>query len=158
MDRHVGVSRHRLRPRGVDAKLVGARLSLTPPGAARTAAPAAWFIARSVLAGGASVVAICPRPSPLAGPRTKGLRILSGVPDAAEVTTELGRTKGPLAVLVDDAEALARTPVDDAVRDAVHERGHGTTTIVSPARSTISRANCGEPWSRPARPNRGSCR
>ena len=106
-------------------------VSLTRPGAARTAAPAASFIARSVLVGGASVVAICPRPSPLAGlARTKGLRILSGVPDAAEVTTELGRTKGPLAVLIDDDEALAPTPVDGAVRDAVRERGHGTTAIV----------------------------
>ena len=125
----IGVGGDELQAVGLDLSAGGGFVVAGPSKSGRSTVLCS--IARSVLAGGASVVAICPRPSPLAGlAKAKGLRVFSGVPDAAEVTKELNRAKGPVAVLVDDAEALARTAVDDAVRDAVRERGHGTTAIV----------------------------
>ena len=125
----VGVGGDELEPVGVDLSTSGGFVVAGPSKSGRSTALRS--MAKSLAAGGAAVVAVCPRPSPLADlAGTKGVRVVSGVPDPEELTTVLARAKGPLAVVVDDAEVFARTPADDAVRDLVRERGRGRLAVI----------------------------
>ena len=125
----VGVGGDELEPVGVDLSSGGGFVVAGPSKTGRSTALRG--MARSLAAGGAAVVVICPRPSPLADlARTKGVRVFTGVPEAEELATALARAKGPVAVVIDDAEAFARTPADDAVRDLVRERGRGRFAVI----------------------------
>ncbi|MBW3575670.1 MAG: FHA domain-containing protein [Actinobacteria bacterium] len=101
---------------GVDLARAGGFVVAGPPGSGRTTA--LMTMARSLAVNGAGLVVLCPRPSPLlrfAG--TPGVvATIDGVPDVEALSTALGRVDGPVAVVIDDAEALARTPADDALK------------------------------------------
>lgn len=81
-------------------------------------------MARSLTAAGASLIAFCPRPSPLA--RLAGtpgvLATFEGAVAAADVTAAFGATTGPVVVLVDDAEVFARSEADDTVKEILKSR------------------------------------
>ena len=126
----VGVGGDELEAAGVDLSTCGGFVVAGPPKTGRSTA--LRCMARSLVAGGTAVVAVCPRPSPLSDlARTKGVRrVFAGVPDAEELTKVVSKGKGPVAVVVDDAEAFARTPADDALRDLLRERGQRALAVV----------------------------
>ncbi len=114
---------------GVDLARVGGFVVAGPPRSGRSTA--LMTVARSLGANGARLVVVCPRPSPLvdlAG--TPGvLAVFQGMPDVEASSTALGGGEGPLAVVVDDAEALARTPADEVVKRSV-QAGPGAGAVV----------------------------
>jgi S-DNA-T family DNA segregation ATPase FtsK/SpoIIIE len=91
-------------------------------------------IARSLTAGGTTIVVVCPRRSPLealAG-ETNVARVLSGRSEPADlgaaVTT--AAANGPLVIIIDDAEAFARSEADEALRDWLRETTPGQAAVV----------------------------
>ena len=91
-------------------------------------------IAESLLAAGTSVVGFAPRESPL---RTLEGRagvlgmFTSANPDPLAARRMLEAASGPLAVLVDDAEALHQVPVADLLAQVpVEGRGRGHALVV----------------------------
>lgn len=98
----------------VDLAIDGPGLVIAgPPKTGRSTA--AMAVARSALAAGARVVAICPRPSPLRNLRGDGVTVLTGQPTAADIEEAVGGD-GPLVVVVDDAEVMVRTEADEALK------------------------------------------
>jgi S-DNA-T family DNA segregation ATPase FtsK/SpoIIIE len=92
-------------------------------------------IAESLLAGGAAVVGFAPRDSPL-----RKLEGRAGVtemftaasPDQVALARLLEAAAGPLAILVDDAEALHHAPVADLIAQIpVEGRGRGQALVVA---------------------------
>lgn len=127
----VGVGGDELTAYGVDLAAEGGGFVIG--GGSRTGRSTALLtMARSLLARGTSVVALCPRPSPLQElDGTPGVtRVFSGAPDADEVSVALTSVVGPLAIVIDDAEALARTPADDAVKEFLRASGPGWQVAV----------------------------
>ena len=121
----VGVGGDELTAYGVDLAQVGAFVIGGPSKSGRSTA--LLTMARSLLAGGAQVVALCPRPSPLT---SLDVAVLRGSPEGAEVTAALTAHVGPLAVIIDDAESLARTETDDALRDFLRSSGAGQVAVI----------------------------
>jgi S-DNA-T family DNA segregation ATPase FtsK/SpoIIIE len=124
----VGVGGDDLTGYGVDLGASGGFIIGGPAKSGRSTALLA--LARSVLDGGAEIVAICPRPSPLSALSGPGVRcVFSGVPSAADVTEALGTGTGPLLVLVDDAEAVSRSEADEAITNAWKAAAPGTMAL-----------------------------
>ena len=104
-----------------------------PPAAGRSTA--LMVMAESLLETGTAVIGLAPRKSPL--------HRLAGQPGVSEVFTEpepdpmrlkelLESADGPLAVLVDDAEALHQTPVADLLAQIpIEGRGRGQALVVA---------------------------
>jgi len=84
-------------------------------------------MAKSLTSSGATLVAFCPRPSPLASlAGSKGvLEVFQGRPTAGDVTAAIDGQDGPLVVVVDDAEAFARSEADDALKEILRSRSGG---------------------------------
>ncbi|MGH8776466.1 MAG: FtsK/SpoIIIE domain-containing protein [Jiangellaceae bacterium] len=99
-------------------------------GEPRTGRSAALVVAgRSLLAGGAAVVAVAPVRSPLRDlPGTVGL-VVDG-DDEAGLRRLVEDTAGPCAVLVDDAELLVDTPVGQAVDHVLGSAADGGRAVV----------------------------
>jgi len=121
----VGVGGDELTAYGIDLAEAGAFVIGGPSKTGRSTA--LLNMARSLLAGGASVVALCPRPSPLTA---LDVPVLRGPLVGAEVTAALAGHTCPLAVIIDDAEAMARTEADDAVKDYLRTSGPGRVALI----------------------------
>ncbi len=124
----VGVGGDELAAVGVDLAVEGGFVVAGPGKTGRSTA--LLTIARSVLASGGQVLALCPRPSPLTDLGGERADVLDGVPDGPELATLLAGYEGPLAIVIDDAEVLARTPADDAVKDYLRAAGRGRVAVV----------------------------
>ena len=126
----IGVGSDELTAFGIDLAMEGAFVVAGPSKSGRSTALAC--IARSLLAAGARVVAVCPRPSPLAAVDGSGdsFHVVNGVPDGAELAALLAASEGSLAVVVDDAELVARTPADDAIREIARNAPRGRLALV----------------------------
>ncbi|MGH8998926.1 MAG: FtsK/SpoIIIE domain-containing protein [Acidimicrobiia bacterium] len=125
----IGVGGDEIAVTGVDLGALGAFTVAGPPKSGRSNTLVA--LARSVLDGGGEIVAVCPRPTPLADLKGGGVRkIFSGIPSGAELTEVLGAGDAPLVVLVDDADSVARSEADDAVTTAWKAAAPGTLAIV----------------------------
>ncbi|WP_329222798.1 FtsK/SpoIIIE domain-containing protein [Streptomyces sp. NBC_01485] len=99
-----------------------------PPGSGRSTTLAS--LAVSLLASGTRLVVLTPRESPLrALAGHPGVRLLSSpVPTAKELAAALGTGSEPRVVLVDDADLLGMTEIDQDLRalvDAGRDRGIG---------------------------------
>jgi S-DNA-T family DNA segregation ATPase FtsK/SpoIIIE len=101
-------------------------------------------IAGSLIETGAAVVVLAPRQSPL-----RGLDGCSGVtavftdasPDPVKLAELLESASGPLAVLVDDAEALHQTPVAEVLAQIpVEGRGRGHALVIAGTSGELLRA------------------
>lgn len=124
----VGVGGDEMAVFGVDLGSAGGFILAGPPKSGRSTGLLA--LARSVLDGGAEVVAVCPRPSPLAELKGQGVRrVFSGTPAGADMTEALATTGAPLLVLVDDADALARSEADEAIVAAFKAAAPGSFAI-----------------------------
>ncbi len=138
-----GVGGDELTVRGVDLAATGGFVVAGPPRSGRSTA--LLYLARAAVAAGAAVVAVCPRPSPLATiGGTPGVRLFSeGVPGVAAILAAIeatgpgavgvggvGGATHPTVVVVDDADTFARSEADDAVRSLVREQGHGRVALV----------------------------
>lgn len=127
----VGVGGDELAAFGVDLADAGPGFVIGGP--AKTGRSTALVtMARSLLRSGATIAAVCPRPSPLE--QLSGehgvLDVFTGIPDGAKVATVLGEQEGPMVVLIDDAETLAQTGVDDALRDLLRNARTGSLAVV----------------------------
>jgi S-DNA-T family DNA segregation ATPase FtsK/SpoIIIE len=121
----VGVGGDELTAFGVDLAEAGGFVIGGPSKSGRSTA--LLSVARSLLAGGADVVALCPRPSPLTELEAEVLR---GAPSGADVSSALAAHDGPLAIVIDDAEAFSRSEADDAVKDFLKASGQGRVAVV----------------------------
>lgn len=126
----VGVGGDELGAFGIDLASVGGFVVAGPAKSGRSTALSS--MARSLLAGGTSLVVLCPRPSPLQILEGEAgvVRVFTGTPAATEVADALARNDGPLVVVIDDAEALARTDPDDAVRAHLRGSDPGRTAVL----------------------------
>ena len=127
----VGVGGDELTGFGADLGAEGGGFVIAGP--AKTGRSTALLgMAQSLLAGGALLVVICPRPSPLQSLSGEEgvVGLFSGRPSAEEVTTVIAKSNGPVAVLVDDAEAFARSDADDAIREWFRAATHGQAAVV----------------------------
>jgi S-DNA-T family DNA segregation ATPase FtsK/SpoIIIE len=116
---------------GVDLATNGPGFVIAGPSkSGRSTALAA--IGRGFLANGATVVVWCPRTSPLeAFEGADGVRaVIRGVPTPDELRPLLEQPEGALAVLVDDASAIARSDADEVLREVMRERGPGRLAVV----------------------------
>ena len=131
----VGVGGDDLTVRQVDLAATGGFMVAGPARSGRSGALVA--MARSLAERGARVVAVCPRPSPLAQMGLQagtGIVVLAGgVPHADDLLAamETARAAGPTALLVDDADTFARSEADDAVRGLFREAGPGQLAVVA---------------------------
>jgi S-DNA-T family DNA segregation ATPase FtsK/SpoIIIE len=126
----LGVGGDEMTAFGVDLGSVGAFVVAGPAKSGRSTTMVA--MAQSLLEGGARVIAVCPKRSPLT--ELKGddaLTVLPATPTAAEITEALAAGSGPVAVLVDDADAIARTEADEAIVTAQKAAPPGTFGIVA---------------------------
>ncbi|MGH9041620.1 MAG: FtsK/SpoIIIE domain-containing protein, partial [Acidimicrobiia bacterium] len=126
----VGVGGDELTAYGADLALEG---GFVIGGPARTGrSTAALCLARSLLAGGAELTVVCPRPSPLTSlagePGVLGVWGGSVTPD--ELTAALDKASGPVVVVIDDAESFARSEGDEALKAFLKGRGPGQAAIV----------------------------
>jgi DNA segregation ATPase FtsK/SpoIIIE, S-DNA-T family len=127
----VGVGGDELNGFGVDLGAEGGGFVIAGP--AKTGRSTALLgMAQSLLAGGASLLVICPRPSPLQGlvGQEGVVGVFSGRPTPDAVAEVLGKASAPLAVLVDDAEAFARSEADEALREWFRNAAHGQAALV----------------------------
>ena len=86
--------------------------------------------AASAVQSGVKVVAVTPRPSPLAAWASRGVIIFGGPePDLDELRAALEATTEPLLVLVDDADLLARKPADEIIETALARPGLSAVAI-----------------------------
>jgi S-DNA-T family DNA segregation ATPase FtsK/SpoIIIE len=127
-----GVGGDELAALGVDLRVHEPGFTVAGPRrSGRSTALAA--IAESLLAGGNSVLALCPRPSPLrdlAG-RPGVVAVLTGLePPADRLVELLNETPGPLGVLVDDAPSLHGTVAGDLLSQQVGESADKGHTMV----------------------------
>ena len=91
-------------------------------------------MARSLIAGGTTIVVVCPRRSPLealAG-ETGVAKVFSGRPDPGDLGAAVtsAAAAGPLVVIVDDAEAFARSEADEALREWLRDTTPGQVAVV----------------------------
>jgi S-DNA-T family DNA segregation ATPase FtsK/SpoIIIE len=128
----VGVGGDELTAFGIDLAAEGGGFVIGGP--SKTGRSTALLaMTRSLLASGASMVILCPRPSPLqALDGAAGvLRLFTGTaPDPSEISAVLASHAGPLAIVIDDAETLSRTPADDAVREFLRSADRTRVAIV----------------------------
>lgn len=127
----VGVGGDELSAFGIDLAAEGGGFVIGGP--SKTGRSTALLaVTRSLLAQGAGVVVLCPRPSPLQelGGTDGVLRVFTGTPDTDEVSAVLASHDGALAVVIDDTETLARTPVDDALRAFLRSADRSQVAIV----------------------------
>ncbi len=124
----LGVGGDELDALGVDLVATPGFVVAGPPRTGRSTTLRTMAV--SLLAGGTEVIAVCPRPSPLgdlAG-APGVLATLSDLADAAGFADAAGRAGGRLAVLVDDADVVARSNLDTAIRRPaarLHGAGRG---------------------------------
>ena len=126
----VGVGGDELTAFGVD---LGLDVGFVVAGSARSGrSTAAFCLARSLLAGGAEVAVVCPRPSPLSGlAGTPGIMgVWNSSATADELTAALQKASGPVAIVIDDAESYARSEGDEAIKAFLKARGPGQTAII----------------------------
>ncbi len=129
----VGVGGDELTVRGVDLAETGGFVVAGPARSGRSSALVC--LARSAVAAGAVVVAVCPRPSPLA--TIAGLApvtVLSGgIPGSAEVLAAIQASGDsvPTVLLVDDADTFAGSEADEAVRAVVRGEHQGRVAVVA---------------------------
>lgn len=127
----VGVGGDELTAFGIDLAVEGGSFVIGGP--SKTGRSTALLaMTRSLLANGVSVVVLCPRPSPLQAldGTDRVLRVFAGTPDADAVSAVVAGHDGPLAVVIDDAETLARTPVDDALRAFLRSSDRSRVAVV----------------------------
>ncbi len=128
----VGVGGDELTVRGVDLAATGGFVVAGPARSGRSTALLA--LARSAAAAGATVVAICPRPSPLAAiDHLPHVTVLSGIPGPADVLTAIEANGGtlPTVLLVDDADTFAGSEADEAVRAVVRGEHQARVAVVA---------------------------
>ena len=129
----VAVGGDELAAEGVDLARDRGVLVAGPPRSGRSTA--LMTIARSLCARGAGLVVVCPRPSPLEQLEgTPGVvATFSGVPGPEALSGALRRRRGPLAVIVDDAEGLVRTPADEVLSSFLRSTsdGHPVGVVVA---------------------------
>jgi S-DNA-T family DNA segregation ATPase FtsK/SpoIIIE len=125
---------------GDELNAIGVDLGTDSPGFVVAGPPktgrstALLSIAKSLTAGGTNIVVICPRRSPLEAlsGETNVAKVFSGRPDPADlgaaVTT--AAANGPVVIIVDDAEAFARSEADEALRDWLRDAPPGQATVV----------------------------
>jgi S-DNA-T family DNA segregation ATPase FtsK/SpoIIIE len=123
----VGVGGDDLALLGFDPALHGPGFTIAgPPRSGRSTA--LLGLARGLLAAGTTVCVLTPRPSPLRD--LAGTVRLSG--DPAELASALNGTAGPVAVLVDDAELLASSPVADLLTQVLRDgRDQGHSVVLA---------------------------
>jgi S-DNA-T family DNA segregation ATPase FtsK/SpoIIIE len=126
----VGVGGDELTAYGVDLGLEGGFVIGGPPRTGRSTA--ALTLARSLLAGGAELAVVCPRPSPLS--QLEGTAGVLGVWGASvtadELTAGLQKASGPVAIVIDDAESFARSEGDEALKAFLKGRGPGQAAVI----------------------------
>lgn len=109
-----GVGGDELTAFGVDLGATGAFVVAGPPRSGRSTALVT--LAKSLLESGAEVFAVCPRRSPLTDLKGDGLRkVWDAAPSAQEINDMLVLGPAPIAVLIDDADTLARSEADEAI-------------------------------------------
>lgn len=126
----VGVGGDELTAFGVDLATSGPGFVVAGPGkTGRSSALAA--LGRSFLAGGATLLVWAPRTSPLeAFEGVDGVRaVVRGIPPADDLRELLAQPEGALAVLIDDAQAIARSDADDVLKEVMRERGVGRLAV-----------------------------
>ncbi len=125
----VGVGGDDLTTFGVDLAVSGAFVIGGPSRTGRSTA--LLCMARSLLAGGTTLIVLCPRPSPLQTLHGRpGVTVFSGAQAPGSVAADLGQIAGPLAVLVDDAEALARSETDEELKAYLRSAPPGQVAAV----------------------------
>lgn len=125
----VGVGGDELTAFGVDLGATGAFVVAGPPKSGRSTALVT--LARSLVESGAEVVAICPRRSPLVDLKGDGLRkVWDATPSAQEINDLLTLGMAPIAILIDDADALARSEADEAITAALKAAPPGSMAVV----------------------------
>ncbi len=127
----VGVGGDELTAYGIDLAAEGGGFVIGGP--SKTGRSTALLtVTRSLLASGAHVVVLCPRPSPLQrlGDADGVLRVFAGTPGPDAVSAVLTGHDGPLAVVIDDAETLSRTPADDAIRAFLRTADRSRAAVV----------------------------
>jgi S-DNA-T family DNA segregation ATPase FtsK/SpoIIIE len=127
----VGVGGDELAVYGIDLATQGGFVIGGPSKSGRSSTLLA--MAHSLVAGGARLLVFCPRPSPLQ--RLEGtpgvVRVFAGTPDAATVSVAIAEVDGPLAIVVDDAEAFSRSEADEVVKElARSSAGQGRVGLV----------------------------
>lgn len=130
---------------GVDLARFPAFAIAGPPLSGRSSA--LLVIAESLLAGGTQVIVFAPRESPVQklDGRAGVLAVFTGPPPGQDTLIGLlDSTGGPIAVLVDDAEALHGAPVADVLSQIPAQgRGHGHALVVAGLTSELLRAQRG---------------
>jgi S-DNA-T family DNA segregation ATPase FtsK/SpoIIIE len=128
----VGVGGDELSALGVDLGSDPGFVVGGPPKTGRSTA--LLSMAKSLLAGGTTIVVVCPRRSPLEllAAETGVAKVLSGRPDPADLgaVVTAAADAGPLVIIVDDAEAFARSEADEALRDWLRETTPGQVAVV----------------------------
>ncbi|MCU1592718.1 MAG: cell division-related protein [Frankiales bacterium] len=125
----MGIGGDELALQAVDLAVHGPGFTIAgPPRSGRSTALLA--AAQGLLAGGTELVVLSPRPSPVrALDGTPGVLHVSASsqPGAAEVAAALNQARGPLAIVVDDAELLHGADVDDLLQQVLRngrDQGH----------------------------------
>ncbi|MDQ2728164.1 MAG: FtsK/SpoIIIE domain-containing protein [Actinomycetota bacterium] len=120
----LGVGGDKLQVYALDLIATNGFIVAGPPQSGRSTALTAMV--RRLALGGARVVAVCPRPSPLTGlADLDGVEVLESVPgpDVLEAAVQKARASGrPVAVVVDDADVFARSEADETLRDLLRDQ------------------------------------
>jgi DNA segregation ATPase FtsK/SpoIIIE, S-DNA-T family len=125
----VGVGGDELTAYGVDLGATGAFVVAGPAKSGRSTALVA--LARSLLESGAEVLAVCPRRSPLLDLKGDGLRkVWDAVPSAQEINDLLVVDTAPIAILVDDADTMARSEADETIAAILKAAPPGSMALV----------------------------
>ncbi|MGQ0679491.1 MAG: FtsK/SpoIIIE domain-containing protein [Actinomycetota bacterium] len=123
----VGVGGDELTACGVDLSRLGGFVVGGPAHSGRSTALLAmanWLVYRQI-----AVLALCPKPSPLGA--LAGATVIIGTAGISDrIEQELAGLVHPVVVFVDDAEILARTPADDALKQFHRARGPGEAAVV----------------------------
>jgi S-DNA-T family DNA segregation ATPase FtsK/SpoIIIE len=125
----VGVGGDEITAFGVDLGATGAFVIAGPAKSGRSTALVT--LARSLLESGAEVLAVCPRRSPLLDLKGDGLRkVWDAIPSAQEINDLLVVDSAPLAILIDDADTMARSEADEAIAAIWKAAPPGSIAIV----------------------------
>ncbi|MGB8650916.1 MAG: FtsK/SpoIIIE domain-containing protein, partial [Mycobacteriales bacterium] len=151
----VGVGGDELSRLGVDLSLAGPGFTIGGPRRSGRST-ALTVLGESLLAGGAALWVLAPRPSPVRGlaGRPGVLHVVTDAhAEAADLEAVIENAAGPLAVLVDDAELLLTHPVGDVLHRLLRSSAdRGRCVVLAGSSDELAAAFHG--WTAEARKSR----